>query len=149
MLYEICQDLSIRNEQIRVVVDAALGGRYIGDLVDLPRLKILVAGHSGQPFSLTESLRRLDVMDQIELIEGEPGPCELVVMDLETIRSWSSLRRISAQLLLVVARGDVNDRQKAWLSAQGFSQLGRKLWVFSESKSRTQRSVPMWFGKTI
>jgi hypothetical protein len=147
MLYEICQNISLRNEQALVVVDAALGARYIADLVDLPRLKILVAGLSGQSSSLTESLRRFDLMDQIEVIEGEPGPCELLIMDMRTMRSWGSMQRISARLLLVTASGHVNDSQKGWLSAQGFSQLGEKLWAFQNQRLGRNHPCPCGSGK--
>jgi hypothetical protein len=145
-LYEICQNLSLRNERPLVVVDAALGGRHIADLVDLPRLKVLVACHGGPSSTVTASLRRLGVLDQIELIEGEPGPCDLQVMDARTITS-RRMQGLSAQLLLVMAGGDVADGQIGWLAAAGFSKLGEKLWAFQNQSLRRNQLCPCGSGK--
>jgi Glycosyl transferases group 1/SEC-C motif len=146
-LYGTCQNLSLQNERPLVVVDAALGGRYIADLVDLPHLKVLVAYHVGASSTVTASLKALGVLDQIELIEGEPGPCDLLVMDTRTITSWRSMRGLSAQLLLVKAGGDVTDSQRAWLAAHGFSKLREKLWAFQNQSLRRNHLCPCGSGK--
>jgi Glycosyl transferases group 1/SEC-C motif len=145
-LYETCQNLSLRNERLLLVVDAALGGRAIADLVDLPRLKISVATHAGPSFSVRESLKRLGALDQIEFIEGDPGACDVLVMDSRTIRSWRNGRNIWAHMVVVMAAGDVTDTT-AWLAAKGFSKVGEKLWIFQNQPPSRNQPCPCGSGK--
>jgi hypothetical protein len=128
-LYEICQKLSLPNERLRVVLDAALGARFIADLVDLPRLKVLVAFYAGPSPYLALSLKRLGVLDQVELIEGGPGRCDVLAMDVRTITGGRGIQDLSARLLMASAAGDVTESQSEWLAAQGFAGLGGKLWA--------------------
>jgi hypothetical protein len=146
-LYEICQTLSLRNERLLVVVDAALGGRVITDLVDLPRLKISVVTHAGPSFSLRESLNRLGALDQIEFIEGEAGACDVLVMDSRTITSWRNGRNIWAHMMVVMGAGDVTDSQTAWLAAKGFSKVGEKLWICQNQTPNRNQPCPCGSGK--
>jgi Glycosyl transferases group 1/SEC-C motif len=140
-LYEICQNLSLQNERLIVVFDAALGERPLADLVDLPRLKIRVA--FGERSVNTDSLNGLGVLDQVELVRDEPGPCDVLVVEALTIKSWTSIPKVSAQLVLVM---DTTNTQTGWLATQGFSKLGEKLWAY-QTPSRRNSSCPCGSGK--
>jgi hypothetical protein len=146
-LYEICQNISLRNERALVVVDAALGGRVIADLVDLPRLKICVSTYAGPPYIVRDSLNRLGTLDQIEFIEGEPSECDVMVMDARTITSWRNARDARAQMLLVMAAGYVTDSQTQWFTAKGLSKVGEKLWFFQNQTPSRNQPCPCGSGK--
>jgi Glycosyl transferases group 1/SEC-C motif len=144
-LYEACQKLSLHKEQALVVLDGAIRARAIADLVDLPRLKIRVATHAGAPFA-REALNRLGALDQIEFIEGEPPPCDIVVFDAQTATNWRRQRSVGACLVLVIAMEDVTDSQTEGLAAEGFSKIGEKLWVLHQVPGRNQ-PCPCGSGK--
>jgi protein O-GlcNAc transferase len=138
-LYEICQNISLRKERALVVVDAALGGRVIADLVDLPRLKICVATDATPSSAVRDSLNQLGTLDQIEFIEGEAGACDVMVMDARTMASWRNVRDVRAQMVLVMATGTVTDSQAQSLAANRLWRLGEKLWVFQNQGDRSAK----------
>lgn len=129
-IYEVFQNFAQQSERIVVIADATLGARCIADLADLPRLKIQVAATAEQSSPIKASLGRLGVLDQIDFIEGEPGPCDVLAMDARTIASLKDSRNLRARFLTVMGAGSIVDDKTAWLAAHGFSKVGEKPRVF-------------------
>jgi hypothetical protein len=130
-LYEVMQSFAQQVEQISVVVDAAVGARCIADFVDLPRLKIHVAAAAGQLSSVRESLLRLGALGQVDLFEGPPRPCDVVVMDGRTMNGLGDAQSLRTRFLLVRDNGDgLAAGKTSWLADHGFKKLAEKPWVF-------------------
>lgn len=131
-LYEVMQSFAQHVEKISVVVDSAVGARCISDLVDLPRLKIDVAVTAGQGSSLKESLVGLGVLGQINLFEGGgPRPCDVLVIDGDTLTAAGDAQSLRTRFLLVRDGGDGMVAGKvSWLTAHGFKKLAEMPWVF-------------------
>ena len=134
-LYEVLQSFSQQCERIYVTADAALGARSISDLVDLPRLKVQVAATGEQSSPMKESLGRLGVFDEIDFIEGEPGPCDVLIMHARTITSLMDEQCLRTRFLMAMEADNIMDRKTAWLKARGFSKVGEKPWVFERAHS--------------
>ena len=126
LLYEVMQTFAQQAEQISVAVDPALGARCIADLVDLPRLKISVVGGIEQS-GLKDSLVSLGVFHQVSLDHGEPDPCDVMVLDGQTVADLTDAQRLRTRFLLT---RDLTADKASCLAACGFIKVGERPMLF-------------------
>ena len=132
-IYECFQELSLKNEMIVVVADAAVGARAISDLVDLPRLKVQVRRFADGSSHVNGSLDELTAPKQVEYVEGRFSRCDIQLMDARTILSLHDASCLSAQWVAVMSAGSSMDRPTEWLASHGFSKVREAPWLFRKS----------------
>lgn len=129
-LYELLQDLSLQNERMIVLADPALGARVISDLVDLPRLQILVGETPKESRALKEALRDLGVLDQIKFADTRATRCDIQLVHGQTIASEKDVPSPRPQLLAVMRGGAAIDDHVTWLESHGFRKVREAPWLF-------------------
>lgn len=116
-------------------MDAAVGARCISDFVDLPRLKIQAAAAAGQLSSVKESLSELGVLGQVDIFEGKPRPCDVLVTDGRTLCDLGDAQSLRTRFLLAMDAGTGTVAGRAgWLAAHGFKKLAETPWVFERAR---------------
>jgi len=128
--YELFQGLSLRNERIIVLADAELGTRAISDLVDLPRLLVLVGEPPAASSGFKEELRNLGALNQIKFVDARNAPCDVQLISSRTAASRTDTPSTNAKLLVVMSDGGAIDDQVPWLRSHGFHKLRESPWVF-------------------
>jgi hypothetical protein len=130
-IYEWFQNLSLQNERLAVVADAALGARAIADLVDLPRLRVHVRESDDGKISLIkEALNRMGVLTPADFIKSQSTQCDIQVMDARTLTGLRDSKNICAQWIVVMTAGNPMDAQSEWLTSQGYAKSREVPWLF-------------------
>jgi len=122
-LYELLQNLSLQNERIIVVADPALGARAISDLVDLPRLRIIISDMADTSSAFKEALRDLDVLNQVEFVGTRTPQCDIQLVHRRTIESRSDTLSLHAQFVAGMTDKSTVEGQVRRLMSHGFREI--------------------------
>lgn len=125
--YEAVQDLHRRSKNPQLVLAPGFDPTYATDSIDLPRLKIRVAGDSDL-FAKTQSEGRIAVVSPDRLFDGL-GVESILLASAQTLESLP-LDRAPASLCVADAMFEpLPESAVARLRQAGYGQEGRSLWT--------------------
>jgi hypothetical protein len=122
-LYELFQSLSRQNERIVVLVDAAVGPRTISDLVDLPRLQIVIDKSAEMAGGFKEAMTGLGVSNQVRFVDAWTDECDMQLLHSRTIGNLRDAQSLRSSLVAVMADASATDGQATWLTSHGFQMI--------------------------
>jgi hypothetical protein len=130
-VYEILQRIAQEVESLSVLVDPALGARRISDLVDLPRLRVMVAADPDAHDSLRDSLERLGVAAQVGFCSERPAQSDVLVADTRSLEGPEQVKALSCGAILLIDPAQLMDTRHGWLEAAGFTKILSRPWLYA------------------